>query len=212
VSDGSCTSAEATISIDLNCCPRFLGPQEFETEKNTPFSFQVVFIDPDGDSLVFNFNDIPDHGTLEVDPQGLATYTPPVDYCGPDRFTLFAGESEGDCGTVAIFNITVCPIHDEDEDGVPDEDDACPDSDVRGTIWINGCDTGVPNPASVDASGCSLADDIHVAIEEALANAGNHGEFVSSFHQYLRMLVREGVITRQVQGAIAACATQAGYE
>ncbi|TPW12095.1 MAG: outer membrane adhesin-like protein, partial [bacterium] len=210
VSDGSCTSAEATISIDLNCCPRFVTPLEFETEKNTPISFQVTVIDPDGDPLEYNFNGQPDHGTLVIDAQGHATYTPPADYCGPDEFSLFA--SDGDCGTLGIFRITVCPIHDEDEDGVPDEDDSCPDSDVRGTIWINGCDTGVPNPPTVDASGCSVADDIHTAIEEALLDSGNHGEFVSSFHHYLKMLVRDGVISRQDQGAIAACATQAGYE
>jgi hypothetical protein len=50
---------------------------------------------------------------------------------------------------------------DGDGDGVPDAQDLCPNSDLRLTVWIGGCDSGVSNDidgALVDADGCSLAD------------------------------------------------------
>ncbi len=63
---------------------------------------------------------------------------------------------------------------DRDGDGVPDEFDACPDSDTSETVVIDGLDSGVVN-FLVTEDGCTLADLVHAAADEAR----NHGDFVS---------------------------------
>ncbi len=55
---------------------------------------------------------------------------------------------------------------DEDADGVPNDDDLCPASDLDVSVIIEGCDTSVENLLFVD--GCSLAD----LVDEALATGG----------------------------------------
>ncbi|HEY7491635.1 MAG TPA: LamG domain-containing protein, partial [Candidatus Tectomicrobia bacterium] len=43
---------------------------------------------------------------------------------------------------------------DQDGDDTPDSEDACPSSDLRPTVSIDGCDTGVANPSL--PTGCTL--------------------------------------------------------
>ena len=53
------------------------------------------------------------------------------------------------------LEVTFEPV-DSDGDGVPDDEDDCPDSDLGTTIVIDGCDTGVENQLLED--GCTMAD------------------------------------------------------
>ncbi len=77
-------------------------------------------------------------------------------------------------------------VGDSDGDGVPDGDDACPDSDTSPTVVIDGCDSLAPNV--VDASGCTLSD----KVSACPTNARNHGDFVSC----VAHLTRDGRIIR----------------
>jgi hypothetical protein len=73
------------------------------------------------------------------------------------------------------FQVTAAPlIVDSDADGIPDDQDPCPQSDLRTTVVIGDQDIGVPN--SFVAPGCTVAD----GISNYAASAGNHGQFVSS--------------------------------
>jgi hypothetical protein len=97
---------------------------------------------------------------------------------------------------------------DGDGDGVPDALDLCPDSDLRPTVWIGGCDSGVSNDidgALVDADGCSLADYLAHQLTTAATGARNHGRFVSTMARYLNALVRSGIITGAEHGALMSC-------
>lgn len=92
---------------------------------------------------------------------------------------------------------------DTDGDGVPDPDDACPNSDLGETVVIDGCDSGVANHLFED--GCTMADRIGGCAE----GARNHGSFVSCVAGLTSTWVRDEIITSRDQGPIQRCAAQA---
>jgi hypothetical protein len=96
---------------------------------------------------------------------------------------------------------------DADLDGIADEVDCSPNSDLRPTIIIDGCDTGVPNTffASGPNAGCTISD----LIRGCAANAGNHGGFVSCVSHLTNDLKKDGLITGSQKGAIMSCAAGA---
>ena len=70
---------------------------------------------------------------------------------------------------VAPIRVSVNPVPDSDGDGFPDDEDACPLSDLSPTLIIAGTDTEVENLLGND--GCTMAD----LATEALANGGHPG-------------------------------------
>lgn len=90
-------------------------------------------------------------------------------------------------------------FHDADHDGVCDDRDACPNSDLRPTIVIGTCDTGVSNQAL--GGGCTMADEI----ANARAAARNHGQFVSAVAHLANDWRRAGRIGGSDKGRIQAC-------
>jgi probable HAF family extracellular repeat protein len=98
--------------------------------------------------------------------------------------------------------VLVPKVADADGDGVPDADDACPDSITGPTVVIDGCDSGVAN--TVLASGCTIAD----RVEECAASAVNHRRFVKCVAGLTKELIRAGAIPRKQRGALQRCAAQ----
>jgi hypothetical protein len=94
------------------------------------------------------------------------------------------------------------PIIDSDGDGYPDDEDACPFSDLGETVVIDGCDTGVAN-LLLD-SGCTISD----LIADCAANASNHGNFVSCVAHLTNDLKRDGLISGREKGMIQRCAAR----
>ncbi len=92
------------------------------------------------------------------------------------------------------------PLPDADGDGVPDNTDNCPNSDLNPTVVIDGCDTGVPNVISAD--GCSAND----LIAQCAAAANNHGQFVKCVAALSNSLKSAGTISGKQAGAINSCA------
>ncbi len=99
------------------------------------------------------------------------------------------------------FTFNVVP-QDSDNDGIPDDEDACPNSDLSETIVIDGCDSGVGNLLFED--GCTMADLIAVCAEGAV----NHGQFVSCVALLTIEWKRAGLITGQEEGRIESCAAR----
>jgi hypothetical protein len=92
---------------------------------------------------------------------------------------------------------------DSDADGVPDSEDAFPNSrDVGGNIIIGDCDTGVPNV--VFADGSTISDLIYAIAE----GARNHGQFVSGVAKLKNHLRKTFVLTAAQAEAIQSCAAQ----
>jgi hypothetical protein len=92
---------------------------------------------------------------------------------------------------------------DQDGDGVPDDGDECPNSDLSPTVVIDTCDSGVPN--TVFLSGCTISD----LIAKCAEGASKHGQFVSCVSHLTNDLKKAGIITGQQKGAIQSCAAQA---
>jgi len=131
-------------------------------------------------------------------------------------------------GTAAAANIMRAPdtevalledcddvVVDTDGDGVADDVDACPDSDLRPTVWIFNIDTRIPNLIEgqlVNADGCSLADLVNAIIEDASANARNRGEFLRAVARGLQALGNEGLLPTQLHGYFQNCAARCNWD
>ena len=92
---------------------------------------------------------------------------------------------------------------DADADGVADDEDCNPNSDVRPTINIGSCDSGAPN--TLFANGCTVSD----LIAQIAASSTNHGQFVSGVTHLTNQLRIAGLITGSQKGAIQSCAAGA---
>lgn len=208
VSDGTCESPVATVSITVEGCNCPVATDlSLDVGQDATILFQLPATDADGDALQYQIVQAPAHGTVVVQAQtGAASYTPAAGYCGPDSFTFIA--SDGTCpSNVATVTLTVCTA-DSDLDGVPDDEDACPDSDLRESVHVGDCDTGVPNllgGEAVNSEGCSLADLVHGILVDSADDAPNHGQFVQEVARSVNRLARTGVITPGQQGAVLRC-------
>ncbi len=92
---------------------------------------------------------------------------------------------------------------DTDLDGVANELDCSPNSDLRPTIIIGECDSGVTN--TLFSNGCTISD----LIAQIAANSSNHGNFVSGVAHLTNELKNAGLITGSQKGAIQSCAAGA---
>jgi hypothetical protein len=96
-------------------------------------------------------------------------------------------------------------IADSDGDGVTDDRDQCPNSDVRPTIIIGTCDSGVENVLfEEEPAGCSITDEIM----KLAADAKSHGQFVSQVDKFLQDLQSAGILEPNEKNAIKDCAVQ----
>jgi VCBS repeat-containing protein len=68
--------------------------------------------DVDGDVLTSILVTGPAHGVLTLNTNGSFTYTPVLNYNGPDSFTYKANDGQADSPTNAVVSITVTPVND----------------------------------------------------------------------------------------------------
>lgn len=92
---------------------------------------------------------------------------------------------------------------DRDGDGISDDRDACPDSDLLANVVIDSCDSGVDNTLFSD--GCTIAD----LVQECADNAINHGKFSSCVTHLTNELGTNDVLSTSERGSIQSCAAQA---
>lgn len=205
VSDGLC-SASGTVSITVCTCP-VADDGSVSVDQDASVNFQLSASDADGDPLEYAITLPPAHGALVVTAAtGVATYAPSPGYCGPDSFRFKVRDPTCESPEATISITVNCA--DADGDGVPDGQDDCPDSDLRESVWIGECDTGLPNligGAIVDTGGCSLADHVQQLLDDTAAGADNSGRAIASTIKSLHALAGEGLIDRSQIGAIVRC-------
>jgi hypothetical protein len=141
----------------------------------------------------------------------------------PDTFDLYgAGGLYNGGGQLFTVNLTTGGINaigplaqvvslafidqvaeDIDGDGIPDDEDACLNSNLSQTVTIDSCDSGVDNVLFDD--GCTISDLIY----QCANNASNHGQFTSGVSHITNYLKKDGTISSDAKGAIQGCASSA---
>ena len=189
------------------------------TIHDTTYQFDSINLS-NGSSLIIEPGAVVDgvfaYDTSTVTVEGMSfdtsAFFPPfggiltVTYCSgaTGSFEIFA---LSESATVTLVATPPCVI-DSDGDGVADDADQCPNSDLRSTVWVGSCDSGVSNDysdASVDSNGCSLADRIARQLTIAATGARNHGQFVRTMAHYFDSLMSGGVITSNEQVSLMSC-------
>jgi VCBS repeat-containing protein len=114
-SDGSLTSAPATVSISVT--PVNDAPVAVDdagtTNEDTPLAGTTVLAndtDIDGNALTAILGSGPAYGTLMLNSNGTYTYTPAANYSGPDAFTYRANDGTAN-SNLATVNITVIAVN-----------------------------------------------------------------------------------------------------
>jgi len=150
-----------------------------------------IFTDTDNDGVEDSFVPIdPPACTIAEDPLNSETY---IATCSAE-----------------LEHFSVCAVlapTDSDGDGVPDlfggEADECPVSDLKDTVVVDACDSGVEN--ILVENGCTISDMINQCID----GASNHGQFVSCVAAVTNDLKKNAVITGKQKGVIQSCAAKA---
>lgn len=93
---------------------------------------------------------------------------------------------------------------DTDGDGVSDDLDQCPSSDIRPTVIIATCDSGIANMLFSEPAGCTITDEIMKLAD----GAKSHGQFVSKVDKFLLELQKAGILEPNEKNAIRDCAAQ----
>jgi hypothetical protein len=190
---------------------------------NTPVYFRKTFVlnlQPTfasfGTSIPNDFSNLADddvqiyiNGQPVYDDQdGVATQIPVTDvtrflHPGPN---LIAAKAHDSFGLEEHFSLVLSITGNEtdnDGDGVPNDKDECPDSDVRTTVTIDGCNAGVTN--TLFPNGCTISD----LVESCSNGAGHHGQFVNCVSHLTNDLKNAGTISGQQKGAIKRCGARA---
>jgi hypothetical protein len=113
---------------------------------------------------------------------------------GKDTVTITDG-----CNDVSATAEIIVGNNDADGDGVPDDADKCPESNLDPTIIIGGCDAGVQN--QLLENGCTMSD----LISACGVGAMSHGKYVSCVAHLTNEWKEEGLIRRAQKGAIQRC-------
>jgi hypothetical protein len=106
---------------------------------------------------------------------------------GPADWGNFVGNA--DCFAINGTTFDFEADNDSDNDGVPNDEDHCPNSDLRAKVDVGNGPTNINN--DVDVEGCSIQD----LVNECADHARNHGAYVSCIAHLANDLRKAGVLT-----------------
>ena len=104
------------LTVDAPTGPPVAVDDAYATSEDTVLNVAAAGVlgndtDPDGNALTASLVSGPAHGSLTLNGNGSFSYTPAVDYNGPDSFTYRANDGASD-SNVATVSITVNPVND----------------------------------------------------------------------------------------------------
>jgi gliding motility-associated-like protein len=135
IDDGNGGTTTVTVNVTVtavNNNPTGTGDTK-TTNEDTPVSGSVTGADIDGDALTYTKATDPSHGSVTVNATtGAYTYTPSLNYNGPDSFTITIDDGNGGTTTVTV-NITVTAVNDNPT-GTGDTKTTNEDTPVNGSV------------------------------------------------------------------------------
>ena len=109
IKDGGNMIATDTFVLTVNA-PPVAEDQSVSTNEDTALPITLVATDVNGDPLTYTVTGSPTHGSLTGTAPNL-TYTPTLNYNGPDSLTFKANDGRVD-SNIATVSITVVPVND----------------------------------------------------------------------------------------------------
>lgn len=95
-----------TMRGSVNVSP-LASNEDIETFENIPVIHNLAAADPNGDDMTVNIVSYPKHGTLSVNENGVAQYTPKEGYTGKDSFSYTVSDNFGLNSEEATVSVTV---------------------------------------------------------------------------------------------------------
>ncbi|MCC6474643.1 MAG: tandem-95 repeat protein, partial [Burkholderiales bacterium] len=103
----------AELRVMTNRAPSAQDRVPLVMQEDTEISGSIAWLgsDPDGDPLTFILVSDAVHGHVNLDAEGNGTYTPALNYSGPDSFTFMVNDGLLN-SNVATFNFLLTPVND----------------------------------------------------------------------------------------------------
>jgi hypothetical protein len=103
------------------------------------------------------------------------------------------------------YTLAIRTVHgsDSDGEGIPDDVDTCPHSDLAPTVVIGTCDSGMVN--HLQADGYTITD----RVDTCALESSHHGDFVSCIARMASDVTEVGVVRGAPRDRIQRCAAQA---
>ena len=99
-----------TFGVSMLNDPPVAEPGSATTQEEKPVLINLMGSDPDGEQLTYNVVTGPSHGSLSGTAPNM-TYTPALNYNGPDSFTFSVNDGKADSDQVTI-SVTVLAVND----------------------------------------------------------------------------------------------------
>lgn len=139
--NGGTDTASVAVTVDpVNDPPNAVDDAAgVDEDSTTTINVLANDSDPEGDSLSVASVTQGSHGSVGINVDGTLTYTPTLNFNGPDTFNYTIGDGNGLSDTAEVI-VTINPVND-----VPDavQDSATPAADTPATIGVLANDTDV---------------------------------------------------------------------
>ncbi|MCB8978743.1 MAG: tandem-95 repeat protein [Ardenticatenaceae bacterium] len=136
VEDGNGGSATATVSITVQPVndPPTASDDSVSSAEDTPVTIDILANDTDveNDALTVVSNSPPANGTVVLNADNTATYTPDENFNGSDSFTYTIQDGNGGTDSATV-NLTITPVNDAP---VAEDDSATTNEDTDVTIPV----------------------------------------------------------------------------
>lgn len=128
------------------------------------------------------------------------------DPSGTNRLRLTLWNAGGSVALEYHAVVTHEVVHDADGDGVPDDEDAFPHSDLRSTVMIGTCDAAVANQPVPGSNGATFND----LVKDARTSSGSPDELLQALSSLAEKWQMAGLISGADRERIVACASGPG--
>ncbi|MET1256179.1 putative Ig domain-containing protein, partial [Aliikangiella maris] len=103
------------------------------------YSYQVEATDADSDPISFAINVSPPNNTININNSGLVSWTPAIGEAGDYQVSIVVSDTNNESATQNYSLSISSQSSDDDNDGVVNIEDLCPDTPIGVDVDSNGC-------------------------------------------------------------------------